>query len=378
MRWAIVTGEYPPRQGGVSDYTRQIAKGLAGAGDEVHVWAPRALNGPLDPDPGVIVHALAGPFGPATLSQLSWELERLAKPYRLLVQYVPQAFGYKAMNVGFALWLYGRRQHGVHVMFHEVAVKFHRRQPLLVNALAAVTHLMASLVLRAADRVFMSTSTWEAHLRTLGPIRRKPLGLPIPSNIPTAVAPQDVQEARSRLGIPATRLVISSFGTYGRQLRPPLDDIVHGLLLGDENRVALLLGRGGDTYAADTCRRFPALRGRIFAPGALPGDQVALYLAGADLLVQPFPDGVTTRRTSLMAGLALGRPIVTTEGFNTESLWKQTGVVFLARPDTQDMIATAQLALADDRLRAAVGQRAAKLYREQFSLERTIEALRAS
>src|SRR2546421_747505 len=93
--------------------------------------------------------------------------------------------------------------------------------------------------------------------------------------------------------------------------------------------------------------RFPGLQGRVFAPGALPGDQVAVHLAATDLLVQPFPDGVTTRRTSLMAGLALGRPIVTTGGFNTEPLWKETGAVFLAPPDVQGMIEIAHRALED-------------------------------
>ncbi len=38
--WQIVTGEYPPQPGGVSDYTRLVARGLAGAGDRVEVWAP--------------------------------------------------------------------------------------------------------------------------------------------------------------------------------------------------------------------------------------------------------------------------------------------------------------------------------------------------
>ena len=44
--WHIVTSEYPPDVGGVSDYTRQVAEGLARMGDEVHVWCPRAAEGP--------------------------------------------------------------------------------------------------------------------------------------------------------------------------------------------------------------------------------------------------------------------------------------------------------------------------------------------
>src|SRR5437764_13358929 len=117
----MVTGEYPPQQGGVSDYTRQIATGLADAGDEVHVWAPRTSAGPLCHDRAVAVHPLPGRFGPGALAQLSSGLGALPRPFRLLVQYVPQAFGFKAMNAAFALWLYAQRRYPVAVMVHEVA-----------------------------------------------------------------------------------------------------------------------------------------------------------------------------------------------------------------------------------------------------------------
>ena len=104
----IITGEYPPQSGGVADYTRLVARGLAAAGDEVHVWAP-AVPGPEPDDPGVTVHRLPGRFGPQGLAALDAGLRRLPGPARILVQYVPHAFGWKAMNVPFCLWLRARR-----------------------------------------------------------------------------------------------------------------------------------------------------------------------------------------------------------------------------------------------------------------------------
>ena len=53
-RWHLITGEYPPRLGGVSDYTRAVAAGLALNGCDVHVWCPDSGKPPLDP--GVTVH----------------------------------------------------------------------------------------------------------------------------------------------------------------------------------------------------------------------------------------------------------------------------------------------------------------------------------
>ena len=37
MSWHLITCEYPPDIGGISDHTAQLASGLAAAGDEVHV-----------------------------------------------------------------------------------------------------------------------------------------------------------------------------------------------------------------------------------------------------------------------------------------------------------------------------------------------------
>src|SRR5262245_35034850 len=95
-QWVLITGEYPPEPGGVSDYTRLVARGLAAAGDEVHVWAPAASPSLSEPsDPGVSVHRLRGKFGRRDMEMLDSSLKRLAKPFRLFVQYVPHAFGRK-------------------------------------------------------------------------------------------------------------------------------------------------------------------------------------------------------------------------------------------------------------------------------------------
>jgi len=37
MRIGLITGEYPPMQGGVGDFTHELGKALAALGHEVHV-----------------------------------------------------------------------------------------------------------------------------------------------------------------------------------------------------------------------------------------------------------------------------------------------------------------------------------------------------
>ena len=104
IRWVILTGEYPPQPGGVSDYTRLVAEGLAAVGDEVAVYAPPQSLGPDPAAPGVRVRRLPDRFGLRGLRWLDRELAR-DRPDRVLVQYVPHAFGLKAMNLPFAAWV---------------------------------------------------------------------------------------------------------------------------------------------------------------------------------------------------------------------------------------------------------------------------------
>ena len=119
-RWRIITGEYPPQPGGVSDYTRLVACGLVAAGDDVEIFAPQC-SGREAGDPGVTIHRLPGHFGPRGIAALARALGR-GDQARLLVQYVPHAFGLRAMNLPFCAWLYAhaRRTGGADVMFHEV------------------------------------------------------------------------------------------------------------------------------------------------------------------------------------------------------------------------------------------------------------------
>jgi hypothetical protein len=94
----IITPEYPPQSGGVSDYTAQVAEGLAQEGEEVHVWCPGNTPAPV-PAGSVHVHRALGQFTPSDLRAADIELDLFAAPRRILVQYVPHGYGRRSMNV---------------------------------------------------------------------------------------------------------------------------------------------------------------------------------------------------------------------------------------------------------------------------------------
>lgn len=379
-RWHILTGEYPPQPGGVSDYTGLVAAGLAAAGAEVHVWAPPAVGDTPEP-PGVRVHREAGAWGPADLRRLDTALDAAPGPRRLLVQYAPNAWGRKGLNLGFGRWLRRRRAAGdaVWLMVHEVRYPFWLRDRPWRWVLTVAHRRMIRDALAAADRVFHTTVANGDDLRRLDPRPGRPVvWLPVPSNVPVVDDPVGVAEARARLA-PGARTVVGSFGTYGGdRIGSVLGEALAALLAGRDDRVGVLIGRGGDRCAADLRERHPALGGRLVAPGGQPAGAVSRLLQACDLMVLPYSDGVSTRRGTVMAALAHGLPTLTTSGENTEAFWAESDAVALVPtgPGLGRRLAdAAEALLAEASRRTALGVAARALYDRRFALGRTLSAL---
>ena len=379
-RWVILTGEYPPQPGGVSDYTRLVVEGLAAARDEVAVYAPPQGIGPDSATFGVRVRRLPNRFGLRGLRWLDRELAR-DRPDRILIQYVPHAYGLKAMNLPFAAWVAARARlvAPVWVMFHEVAFPFVRR-PLQHNVLAIVNRAMVWAVGVAADRVLVSIPSWGRLLSQICPRARPAEWLPVPCSVATAADPRVVAAVRSRHAPDVTAPLVGHFGTFGRLITDLLEPAIVGLLRTVPLARVLLIGRGSERYHSQIGASHPDLAGRVTGTGELPSVVVAAHLRACDLLLQPYPDGVSSRRTSVMAGLASRIPVVTNLGALSEPLWAtSTGVAVVPGPDPAALTAAAVAILAlSPENRLALGARGAALYFSEFTLERTIARLRDS
>jgi glycosyltransferase involved in cell wall biosynthesis len=124
-------------------------------------------------------------------------------------------------------------------------------------------------------------------------------------------------------------------------------------------------------------RENPGLAARIWASGRLDPADVAAALRACDVMIQPYPDGVTTRRTSAMAGLKNVVATVSTDGALTERIWSKTDAVALPACGDHAAFGDAVAALLrNPRARASLASRGADTYRRHFSIEQTVAALR--
>ncbi len=375
--WHLITGEYPPQPGGVSDYTRWVALGLAAAGDTVHVWCPPCNATDLE-DSGVIVHRDLGTMGRRDLFKVSRMLDEYAKPRRLLVQWVPHAFGFRSANLPLSLWIWNRAlAHGdqVEVMVHEPFLPLPQDR-LRHSALAIVHRLMLMSVLQAAARIWIAIPKWEDCCRPYARRGTPFKWLPVISNIWVNQQKGATEIIRGTYAS-SQEFLIGHFGTCRGAIGKMLQNVIPILLSRDARRVMLLIGEDGKSLRDEVLREYPALNGRLHVTGRLSDAEVSWHISACDLVLQPYPDGVSSRRSSLMAAISHGKPVVTTSGHLTEPFWESSGGVLLvpARSHTQLAAAAGDL-LANPAEMLRLGKKGRDLYRRHFGLKNVLKRLR--
>jgi glycosyltransferase involved in cell wall biosynthesis len=331
-RIALVCNQSPGAVDGIRDYTIQLADAL-GRFDGVSsaVLGRDAFNA-----------ALAGYDA-------------------VVVQYNPFMYG----RWGFAPWLpaalwRARHERGapeIALMVHEPYVPMLDWRWTLMG-LWQRSQLLALHTL--ADVVFASIDSWAAMLGRLRP-RRPAHHLPVGSNLPDMRVRRT--GARASLGATAETVVVSAFGTAhpARQL----DYVVEAA-----NAVA---GTGVPTVVQNLGAGAPKLHGiergvRVSQPGYQSPAALAERLAATDIFLAPFVDGVSTRRTTVMAALQHGLPIVGTDGDLTDRLLRSSSQALQLVPVARrDLFADTALRLASHREeRHTLGQAARQLYAEHF------------
>jgi glycosyltransferase involved in cell wall biosynthesis len=107
---------------------------------------------------------------------------------------------------------------------------------------------------------------------------------------------------------------------------------------------------------------------RLIEPGRLEASDLARHLAAADLFVAPFVDGVSTRRTTLMAALQHGLPVVGTDGRLTDGVLRSSHALTLVSVDDRQGLSDAARGLAGDPgRRHALGAAGRELYERAFA-----------
>jgi glycosyltransferase involved in cell wall biosynthesis len=372
--WHFVTCSYPPDIGGLGSYTSTVADALHGDGASVHVWCP----GPSDRlDRGIVVHAAPNRWRIADLRTVGKELSRSAAPRTLFVQWVPHGYGYRSLNVAFVGWLVWRawrRRDRVELMVHEPWLELDPTRPRV--AVAALVHrVMAWALARSSTRIWVSIPAWLPLIRRLAP--SVDIGwLPVPGLLPVVQDTAGVRSVRERLS-PDHEPLVGHYGTFGGLITDLLGPSLERLLQDRSDVRVALIGLGGREFRDRWAATHPQLAPRVIATGVLDERELSLHVQACDVMLQPYPDGVSARRSTAVSLLAHGSAIVTTMGALSEGLWPESGAVDAVALDPRALAAAVRSLLDDSGRRDTRARAALALYERVFDVRHTIRALAA-
>jgi glycosyltransferase involved in cell wall biosynthesis len=320
----FLTGEYPPMQGGIADHIAYLAQYLAPLGVESSIlitrrWQdtpPQAQN--LATQSPAQVRPILSNWGwrcwPETRNFLATH-----QPDVLHIQYQAAAFDLGGW-VNWLPWYLKRRRVATRVVttFHDLRV------PYIFPKAGAFRRRSMLALARTSDAV-ICTNREDLHaLRqtvTLSPPRL--MLIPLGSNAdPQPPANFDRAAWRQKYGLKPGALLLAYFGFLNQSKGG--EELIKALALLRQQEIdAHLLLIGGDVGHADLtnvayAQKVQAMIDRqhladfVHRTGYVELAEVSAGLLAADIVVMPYRDGVSFRRTTLIAALRHGCPVVST------------------------------------------------------------------
>lgn len=355
---ALVSGSFPPRVCGIADYTSLLAGSLRGLGADVVVW-----TGDREAEAQVgRVAPVVGGWDASGLRGLVHALSR-GKPGVVHLQFERSIYNQQpAVSLLLPLLL---RRAGL-----PLVTTFHALDGTTRWGRAHRAALLPLLLL-SQGVVVCSHRQLKAVHRLPGVGRRTTL-IPIGSSIP-------VTHTRAvRGGKEALRFVYFGFVWRGRNIEVCLRALaaVRGVPGVEEATLNIIGGIRDAEYQAEleSLATDLGIREHLRFRGDLPADVISRELATADGVLLPFASGASTGRTTLIAALAHGAPVVTMGNTdNLSPLFVDGENLSIAPAGDDDAFIERTLALARDAsLRARLSEGGARLA-EQFSWSRIAE-----
>jgi polysaccharide biosynthesis protein PslF len=333
---AMLSAEYPPRPGGIGDYTRRLGQALVARGQHVFVFTIADSSFQIIDLNGSTLNLrspVANLQSPVASRQSNWGWRigrdvraalQQTRPDMLHIQYQTGAYGmHPAIN--FLPWRLRRTQHrpAIIVTPHDLL------PPYLFPKAGLLRDWVTRRLLADADAVVVTNEADQSQIigdwrLAIGDWRstsasQSPVLIPIGSNIAVA-PPEDYDRAawRARLGSGADTTLLAFFGLISRT--KGLDTLLDALAQLPAHFHLLVIGGAAtapeDRAYADAIRRQIVRLGleqRVTITGQSAEAEVSAHLLAADIAALPFADGASFRRGSLLATLAHGLAVVTTQ-----------------------------------------------------------------
>ncbi len=375
MRIGIITGEYPPMEGGVGDFTCELGKALHGLGHNVHVLTTSVEDKPdMYREHEITVYRQIKHWGAGIHHRITHWI-RTVRPDVVNIQYQAAAYQMSG-NIAF----YPRLQRSrltipVVVTCHDLL------PPYLFPKAGDLRHWAVRQLTRHSDGVIVTNygdeTVLSQQLENSGtPLRFIPIGSNIAPDPPAGYTPA---RWRASHDFAPGELLIGFFGFLNRS--KGIETLLHAIANLVQKKIPVrLLFIGGRTGSSDVTNLMYAdevdrlikqlnLVDRVRRTGFVTPDAVSAALLAVDLCAMPYRTGASLWRGTLHAALVHGCPIVTTTPQDNTPQLRHGENVILVPPDDVTALTDAICRLWENpQLRTHLGKAAAALA-QQFTWE---------
>ncbi|MCM2277955.1 MAG: glycosyltransferase family 4 protein [Oligoflexia bacterium] len=377
LHLAVICPHFPPQPGGVSDYAARLCQEFVREGHAVTAWTaeprPEAIPG-VDLRP--IAANPASGWNAAAFRRIEREIRECAAS-AVILQYTPYLYSPRRWGIHPALssWfanLGGRLGRPVALLAHEL----HYPLGLSADRLCVGTPQFFQFLALAhfADLIWFTYEIPLLRYRRAFPWAAKrfdwfPVGSAIDPRLgESAPLPSEAWHEGKRLLLQfGSSHPSRSFDHSLRALKR-----AHELLASRGQEAALAFVGLDDSEVQQKLREHgwtelaPLARGLGYQSAAA----TSAWMRRAEVVLAPFVDGISTRRSSVMTALAHGKAVVTTRGVHTDPSVGWDRFTALAGADDPEGFARSAAELLADGARAAeLGRAALARYEELFSWE---------
>lgn len=361
MKIGLISGEFPPMPGGVGDFTRILAEHMLKQGHKVsmlsragaaHVSLPVSTVGGWGAGCLLEIRRWARRGG---LDLVNLQFQTAAFNMSPFIHFLPDFIGVPVVTT-----------------FHDM------RHPYLFPKAGPLRDWIVMRLARASQGVIATNREDELKLPTMLHRRVIPIGSSIKR---PALSASERAHLRQQIVADDDCLLLGHFG-FVRPIKG-VDYLIKALAnlrsRGKNARLVFIGARsntvdgGADSdYLRELDERIRRLdlEDAVHFTGFLPDEDVSAWLGAVDLVVLPYADGASFRRSSLIAALHQGCAIITTEPAVAEPALAHGKNLWLAPPRSAEGLERAALQLLSEPAQVTALRQGAERLSQVFGWER--------
>jgi glycosyltransferase involved in cell wall biosynthesis len=300
-----------------------------------------------------------------------WQLWQMSAAWRgkwVLLQYTALGWSRRGFPFAAVAAILLMRARGVlcGVVFHEPFRQGGDRKLAWKDAIRGACQDWAIRALHGFARISIFTLPL-AKIPWIAPEDPKAVVIPISANIPEGPTRADSAPLAARKS--ALKTVAVFCYTPGSNAVQEVADTVQAIRAARSQGIAVRLiavGRGTAEMRAEIERGLAGSGAEINILGMIPAEEIAAHLSSAD--VQLFVCGpVSQRRSTALAGISCGLPIVGYQGLAEGTPIAEAGLVLVPYRDSTALSATLGQVLRDDELAAQLRRKSRAAHAKYFS-----------